>query len=674
MENFIIYMVKACGIIAVFFLAYNALLKKETFFNSNRWFLLAGLFTAVALPFIVYTKTIWVEPVPLAQMPVRTIDINQLIQYKQHLEKLPPPEETININWFDIIGGMYFAGVLLFFVRFVLDFLSIRKVLTRNIIIKDGKFRLIDSDKVVSPFSFFHYIVYNSAILRPEELESIIAHEKVHSSQKHSLDMIISQLFCVMFWFNPFVWMYKKSISQNLEFIADAEATRLLADKQAYQKTLLKITVQPDCIAITNHFYQSLIKKRIVMLNKQQSKKWNSWKYTTILPLLAAFMFLFQVKVVAQTKQQAPTKVTTANVKLAVEINKDTKDSELEESKQMLKDEFDADVKYENVTRNLNSEITAIKVTVKDKGQSQVYEVMGNDPISPFTIEVEQTASGRNSITFGTGENDNFIKSRAFRIAADDNFKEFAKDMTGDSSNVQSNRIIRSFAMGRVPDAPFPPAAPEGNWSVNSMKIGDTDMLIVINGVKQKKGQTAIKLPLGQEIAEMNILKGKEAKKKYGKEAKEGAVEITTKGSNNMAFNIGPEVFDFHKMPDMQFDMPMDFDIRIEDFPNIQDFMGIMKDGDNVQVWGDLSEEERKQIQEEMKKARIELKELQPKLQKRLKDKEASDDEMREAKKEIEKAKKEIEESRKEMEESRKEMDKARKEMETARKQLNRKA
>jgi hypothetical protein len=39
------------------------------------------------------------------------------------------------------------------------------------------------------------------------------------------------------------------------------------------------------------------------MLNKNQSKKINSWKYALVLPALVAFCVLFQVKVVAQEKE-----------------------------------------------------------------------------------------------------------------------------------------------------------------------------------------------------------------------------------------------------------------------------------------------------------------------------------------------------------------------------------
>lgn len=665
MENFIIYMAKACGLIALFFLAYHALLKKETFFNSNRWFLLAGLFTAVALPLLVYTKTIWVDPAPVAETGTQTVTLEQLILYKQYQEQLAAKDiaqpATLTINWFDVLGGIYLAGVALFAIRFVLDFVAIRRILGGNMVVKDGRFKLIDSEKAQSPFSFFSYIVYNSAQLKQEELEGIIIHEKVHSSQKHSLDMIISQLFCIAFWFNPLAWMYKKSISQNLEFIADAGAIQLMQDKQAYQKTLLKITVQPDCINLTNHFYQSLIKKRIVMLNKKRSKSLNSWKYAIMLPLLAAFMLVFQVKTVAQERQPAADLIklpdAKVNVKFAVEINKDTQDDELEESKQLIKEEYNAEVNYEKVTRNLNKEITGIKVTVKEKGQSQVYEVSGHQPIASFTIEIEKNNSGRNLITFGTGAGaGNFVRAQAFHIDSDKDFQEFMND----STQVHKHKIIKSYGMNGDMMPPMP-ASPEGHWSVNSLKIGDTDMLIVINGVKQKK-DNAIKLPLGHEIAELNMVKAKEAKKKYGKEGKDGAVEITTKATGPFQMKIGPEMHSFtmpEGMMDFNFDMPMDFDIRIEDFPNMQEFMGIMKDG-NFQFSGEIDSDVIEQLRkhaEDMKAQGFE----------KFSQREMTKEDEKAAKEELEKAKKEIEESRKELEKSRKDLEKARK-------QLNKKA
>jgi hypothetical protein len=106
-----------------------------------------------------------------------------------------------------------------------------------------------------------------------------------------------------------------------LEFIADSEALLKISDKKAYQITLLKITTHENCVALSNHFYQSLIKKRIVMLNKNQSKKRNSWKYLSILPALIAFVFLFQINLVAQEKVK-DTKTTTV-IKKSADIAND---------------------------------------------------------------------------------------------------------------------------------------------------------------------------------------------------------------------------------------------------------------------------------------------------------------------------------------------------------------
>ena len=213
-------------------------------------------------------------------------------------------------------------------------------------------------------------------------------HEKVHSSQNHTVDVLISRLFCVVFWFNPLVWLYKKAIVQNLEFIADSEASKNISDKKAYQLTLLKITTQENCVAITNHFYQSLIKKRIVMLNKNQSNKRNSWKYAVVLPLLGAFLFFFQVKVVAQEKA-APkqTEIKSPEIdKTNLIITKNTTDKEIKEHCEQIKKLYNIDLTYFNIKRNSKGEIINIESKFKDRtgsgscSQSQ----SDNTPIKPF--------------------------------------------------------------------------------------------------------------------------------------------------------------------------------------------------------------------------------------------------------------------------------------------------
>lgn len=135
-----------------------------------------------------------------------------------------------------------------------------------------------------------------------EELQHILMHESIHVKQKHSFDVLIGKVFCAIFWVNPIIWFYRKAMLQNLEFIADNETFQQIENKYLYQKTLLKVVTHQHDLSITNQFYQSLIKKRIVMLNKNQSKNSNYWKYFSVLPALIAFVLFFQIEVIAQEK------------------------------------------------------------------------------------------------------------------------------------------------------------------------------------------------------------------------------------------------------------------------------------------------------------------------------------------------------------------------------------
>jgi len=295
MENLILYLVKSSGILGMFFLAYNLLLRKETFFNSNRWFLQAGLFTAVGLPFLIFTKIILVEN------DLTNLDLSNSIM------TAPIQNEGFEINWYLVSGILYFVGILFFLAKFAFDFRSLYKVLKGKAVQHQAGFKFIDISENIAPFSYFNTIVYNSSLYSKSELENILEHEKTHSTQNHTVDVLISRFFCIAFWFNPLAWIYSKAIAQNLEYIADSEATKIVTDKKAYQFTLLKITTQDNCVGITNHFYQSLIKKRIFMLNKNQSNKRNSWKYAVVVPALVAFILFFQVKVVAQKTESKQT-------------------------------------------------------------------------------------------------------------------------------------------------------------------------------------------------------------------------------------------------------------------------------------------------------------------------------------------------------------------------------
>lgn len=383
MEPLQLYFIKASGLLALFFAVYYVLLRKETFFTGNRWFLLLGLVTSAVFPLLTYTEIIWVDPNP------NPIDWSN-IPVSDYKTETPP-----TINWWLITSICYGLGVLYLSGKFILDLHKLKRMLKGQISETINGFTFVNTTENTTPFSFFKTIVYNSTLYSANELNNIVAHEKVHSAQYHSADVLLSRIFCIVFWFNPLVWLYKKAMLQNLEFIADHHAIQKTANKKEYQFTLLKFTTHQNCVALTNPFYQSLIKKRIVMLNKNQSKKWNSWKYATVVPALVAFFALFQIEVVAQEKTSTTTSSSTKsqnNFTLAVsDTVKKGKTSEV-------------------ISKNL-PEITDENTSIFINGKKvSKKELEGTNPNDIATVNVEKN-NDKSVIKIFTKESSNTIGS-----------------------------------------------------------------------------------------------------------------------------------------------------------------------------------------------------------------------------------------------------------------------
>lgn len=541
METLFIYGIKSSGLIGMFYLAYHILLRKETFFNSNRWFLLAGLITSIVLPLIVFTKIVWVDPSPTqfdwSKIPVTTIE-----------------NESFEINWYLVFGIVYTIGVLGFLMKFAFDFYSLSKVLKGKTIQQQADFKFIDVNENIAPFSYFNYIVYNSSLYSGTELENILEHEKVHSAQNHTIDVLISRLFCIAFWFNPFVWLYKNAIIQNLEFIADSEASKNISDKKAYQFTLLKITTHENCVAITNHFYQSLIKKRIVMLNKNQSNKRNYWKYALVLPLLGAFVIFFQMKVVAQEKESKKQEIINKEIPFFIVIDKNTSEKDIKEYSTIVKSNYDGNLKFSKIKRNSNGEIIGIKVGFKQKdGRSGATEISGTKPIKTFYFIIkgdemgfdemgfERLKKSKNNgnvtvskypITDSTVETSNALKP--VKITDKDIYIDGVKATNAQFSELDPNAIdkveVNTFENNvKITTKTINISADNFNNKI----ISKEKPLIILNGKRTLTTLEDLNKLDPNLIQSMNVLKGKKAIEKYGKEGENGAIEIITKENAN---------------------------------------------------------------------------------------------------------------------------------------------
>ncbi|MES2411928.1 MAG: M56 family metallopeptidase [Bacteroidota bacterium] len=506
MEAISIYLLKSSGLIAVFYLAYHFLVRKETFFNSNRWFLLSGLFTSLLLPLFFIKKIILIEK--------PKISMEDLVAYSQQSTKTIQDVPVVEaFDWMQLIWISYVIIATALVIKIVFNFTSLYRMLYQQQVIKREKFKLVNLNENIAPFSFFNYIVYNSDLYTSEELQSILLHEKIHSQERHSVDVLIARLFCIVFWFNPFVWLYKKAITQNLEYIADQKAIGQLEDKKSYQRALLKVVSHQSCLSITNNFYQSLIKKRIVMLNKNQSHKRNSWKYALIIPALIGFVFLFQIKVIAQEREKTTfTKRVRTGDGIRVVVDKNSTDAELKKDAALLKEKHGVTLKYSKVKRNSAGEITGIKVEYKDKdGNKGVSQVDGKEPIKPIHFYKNEA-----SIGFGSPR-----QVRTFtNFVGGNNDAPPAAIVINDSIQVVGN-----FDFDFDMDLPEPPEAPESPEDAEAPQAfswnGDHDTNVIIKKDGDKKPMVVVN---GKVLTDEKEIE--EALEKHGK----GRISISSTG------------------------------------------------------------------------------------------------------------------------------------------------
>ncbi len=388
MEAFFMYLVKASGILGLFYIVYLLFLQKETLFKENRRFLLLGILSALVLPLI--TIPVYVEFTPTPFTPLARMSASDIVAVSEN--SLDP--------WL-LAATIYYAGVVILLGRFGIQLWSLRTMISNNNTArKDQGFVFIETSKNIAPFSFFNYIIYNPVHYTASELQAILEHEKAHCSQKHSIDILVSHVVTIILWINPLSWLYRNTIRQNLEFLADASATTSVPSLKRYQYALLKVSGNSMPLPIVNHFYNSLIKKRIVMLQKTESSKRNVLKSALVLPALALFLISFNTKEVyvpAGEETDLNSVTLDDGVKIEITINKDTTDEELEKMKQDMAKEG-VDFSY-TVVRNSNKEIIDLSVDMNaesEKGkQFKGSSSFDNDgkPIDPVTLVFDKDSN-----------------------------------------------------------------------------------------------------------------------------------------------------------------------------------------------------------------------------------------------------------------------------------------
>lgn len=259
------YLLQVNIYLIVFFCFYRLLLDKETYFVLNRVYLVGSGVLSLIIPFLRFE---WLAKQNVAQQVYITVDqLNGFAIPYQPIEKF---------NWGNLIVTVYLIGILFFIVRFIFRLIEVHRMFN---VAKEGLSFSFLNKKVIAEN------MTNNAI--------ITAHEDVHIRQKHTLDILFFELLAIFTWFNPIIYLYKLTIKNIHEFLADEAAAGIQGDKESYALLLLgqAFSTNPDNLT-SGFFTKSLLKKRIFMLHKQRSKKTVILKYGLFVPLFALTLVL----------------------------------------------------------------------------------------------------------------------------------------------------------------------------------------------------------------------------------------------------------------------------------------------------------------------------------------------------------------------------------------------
>ena len=284
-----IYLLQSGLCLFAFYAFYFLVLKNENYHQLNRLYLVSGLILSLSIPLFQFSIN---ESTPLIVETI--VNIDEQIESTATEIFTPSIEETSStFSLSSFLLFIYLGGVLFLSIRLLVGLIKIRKLIASGMQTNIDGYTLIETESEHSVFSFFNTILWSK--LRDyssHDEEQIIAHEKVHIQEMHSLDLILCELIQIFMWFNPIIYLYKRSLKNVHEFIADQKTFSNY--NLNYVELLIKEATlqQQGSLPAVSTFFNNQIKKRLTMI-KNSKKQSNKIKLAGALPILAALIFSF---------------------------------------------------------------------------------------------------------------------------------------------------------------------------------------------------------------------------------------------------------------------------------------------------------------------------------------------------------------------------------------------
>ena len=289
MEQLFEFLVKASGGIILFYILYWALLRKETYYKLNRYFLLTALVLSFLLPIFPFRYTVLIEA-------NQNAGLFEALNNSFNTAGSLAGEKAANhfsVGWLEALTIIYLTGAFIFFLRIFIQTAILLGLMIKYKLKSIQGIRIVENEKYGIPFSFFNIVFINPKFHTQDDLPVILAHEKVHIRENHWVDLILIELLTVIFWFNPFIWFFERSIKQNHEYLADSAVVSEGRQVAKYQALLVNQLMGMQIIGITNNLNFALNTNRLKMMTKQKTPKIRTTKLAWALPAIVLLLVAF---------------------------------------------------------------------------------------------------------------------------------------------------------------------------------------------------------------------------------------------------------------------------------------------------------------------------------------------------------------------------------------------
>lgn len=291
MDFLFIYLIKSSLSLSILFLSYEFFFRKEAYFKFSRSLLLSILFLVSLLPLIPY------KAITFASLP--TITLNEVV-ITANMTAVMLDEIVIlaNAPWFNFIHHIslgtsllivYLIGVAIKLIQFLFRVFQIALLIKKAKPVDKEGLKFVFTAAGTPTYSFMNWLFIDANLLKNNsDYTAILNHEKIHAKQKHTLDIILSEILTIIQWFNPFAYLLKKRIKENHEYLADHEVITHYQDISKYQKMLFHYSTTFNTNILTHNFSYSLLKRRLNIMKKTK----NPFSFSLRLAFLSSFVVL----------------------------------------------------------------------------------------------------------------------------------------------------------------------------------------------------------------------------------------------------------------------------------------------------------------------------------------------------------------------------------------------